>query len=59
MGVLAILFASLSPCFLGLCLGVAFGERSRLTLAGAFERVEALLQIGDTTLEGIDDAIPF
>jgi hypothetical protein len=58
-GVLAILFASLSPWFLGLRRRGVFGERSRLTLAGAFDLVEAFLQLGDATLQGIDDAITF
>jgi len=41
MRVLAMLLASFSSRFLGLRLWLAFGERSRLPLAGAFEFVEA------------------
>src|SRR5207302_782203 len=59
MRVAAMVFAGLSPRFLGLELGIAFGEWSRLALAGAFKLVEALLQLGDPTLESVDEAITF
>lgn len=45
MGVQAVLFSFLATRLLGMLLGFAFGERSRLAFGGPFEFFDAFLQI--------------
>ena len=57
MRVLAVLFADLAAGLFGRRRGFAFGERSGLTLGGAFLVLETLFEIGEPLFEFVDFAI--
>jgi hypothetical protein len=57
MGVRAVLVALLAARLLGTLLGLAFGERRRLTLGRAFGIFEAFLEIANDLLQLLDAPI--